>query len=425
MEDIIRKIEAREILSGIGRPTVEVDLITQKGTFVTASVPSGTSKGKYEAYELYDGGRRYGGLGVRKAVENVNSVIGPALCGKDVTRQRALDRIMIEMDGTKNKSRLGGNAILGVSMAIARAAASVSHMPLYQYIGGIGSTRLPLPLVTILAGGKHSSSRLDFEDYLLVPSRFDSFGDSVEALLETRKALKSMLNEKHGTIPEVGGAFSPPMRETSEAFEFMLAAIEKAGFSGRMSLGLDVAASEFYDSQKDLYCLSQRKITADDLLAIYIQLAKDYPLVFIEDPFHQEDFDRFAALTAALPSIKIVGDDLFATNPERILKGIQKGAANTLLLKINQIGTISEACNAGSLSVDNQYGIAVSIRSSDTNDNFIADMAVGVRAEQIKLGSPVRGERSAKYNRLLAIEQELGADACLARAENQYQGKKA
>lgn len=412
--DTIEKIEAREILSGVGRPTVEVRLRTQRGIQVTASVPSGTSRGKYEAYELYDGGARYRGRGVRQAVENVNKIIAPVIVGQNVIEQRAIDTTLIELDGTENKSRLGGNAILAVSLACTKAGAEACGIPCYRYLGGIGARRLPIPLATVLAGGKHSPSQLDFEDYLLILNGFKTFSEALESLVEVRRVLGELLHERFGPVPDEGGALSPPIQETSQAFDVMLEAVENAGFAGRIGLGLDVAASDLYLEENQTYRVAGREMPPDELREYYINLTKAYPLEFIEDPFHQDDFEAFALLTAALPEKKIVGDDLFVTNASRIQQGIEQQACNTLLLKINQVGTLSEAFDAGMLAKMHGYALAVSLRSSDTNDSFIADLAVGIGAEQIKLGSPVRGERNTKYNRLLAIEQELAKDAIFA-----------
>jgi len=410
LKDTIAKIEAREILSGTGRPTVEVKLETSKGVEVRASVPSGSSKGEYEAFELHDGGTRFRGFGTRKAVENVNRIVAPAIRGMDVTQQVEIDRTLIELDGTPNKSRLGGNAILPVSVACVRAGAESLGLPIYRYLGGLMARRIPVPLATVLAGGEHSPSELEFEDYLLIPSGVPSFADSVEALYNTRHILGDILRERFGPIPEVGGAFAPPLRDTRQAFEMMLTAIERAGYSGQILFGLDVAASALYIKDDDLYRLPAREVKAEELTDYYAALAKDYPLVFIEDPFHQDDYYHFARLTALLPDKMIVGDDLFVSDPKRLARGIREKAANMILLKINQIGTVSEACEAAMMASRNQIGVTVSVRSNDTNDSFVTDLAVAIRASQIKLGSPVRGERNSKYNRLLEIEQELMAD---------------
>ena len=409
---VIKQIKALEILSSVGRPTIQATVITDTGVEGVASVPIGTSKGKHEAKELYDGGARYRGYGVRKAVNNINEYIAPKLIGRQEVRQREIDEFLIELDGTEDKRRLGSNAILAVSLAVARAGAESVELPLYRYIGGLGTNRLPVPLATVLAGGEYSPSSLDFEDYLLVLSGFETFTEAVEGLVETRYCLGEMLKEKFGTAPSLsGGAYTPLINDTEEAFDIMLGAIEKAGFSKKILLGLDVAGSELYNEKNARYKVKGREITADELAEYYKDLARQYPLVFIEDPFQEDDFGSFSRLTSALSQIQIVGDDLFATNPARIKKGIEKKACNTILLKVNQIGTLSEACDAAFLAMHNNYDITVSMRSSDTNDSFIADLAVGLGTLQIKLGSPVSGERNAKYNRLLEIEQELGSEA--------------
>jgi enolase len=411
MKDTIKKIEAREILGGSGRPTVEVQLSTTRGLRVKASVPSGTSRGRYEAVELWDGGDRFRGKGVLQAVENVNRVITPALEGKEVGPQAEIDRMLIDLDGTPNKRRLGGNAILAVSLACARAGAESEGIPLFRYLGGIGKQRLPYPIATLIAGGEHSPSSLPFEDYLLLFSGFPTFGLALEALVEIRLILGEILKEEFGPVPEVGGALAPPIQETSQAFDLMLDAAKRGGFEGKVFLGLDVAASEIYNQDEDLYSLGDRRLEADALLNEYGQLARKYPLNYIEDPFHQDDFSHFAELTAVLPGRLIVGDDLFVSNPRRLEKGIQLKAGNGLLLKVNQIGTVSEALEAVLLARRNDYAVTVSLRSNETNDDFIADLAVGAGASQIKLGSPVRGERVAKYNRLLEVELELQKDS--------------
>ena len=408
MNEVISRVEAREILSGPGRPTVEVQLETSRGVRVKASVPSGTSKGDYEASEVHDGGVRFRGLGVRTAVDNVNRVIAPAVRGMEVTRQEGIDGKMIELDGTPNKGRLGANAILPVSVAAAKAGAESAGLPLYRYLGGLGRGKFPVPLATVLAGGEHSVSGLEFEDYLLVPDGFSAFGDAVEALYTTRLSLGEILCRRFGPIPEVGGALAPPLTDTREAFDLMLKAVEQAGYGGKIQLGLDAAASQLYDKEAGNYRLSRGRATAEELVSFYSRLAGDYPLVFIEDPFDQDDFGHFARLGERLPGKMIVGDDLFASSPKRLARGIREKAGNMILLKVNQIGTVSEACETAALASRNGFGITVSVRSNDTNDSFVADFGVAAGARQIKLGSPVRGERNSKYNRLLEIEQELG-----------------
>jgi enolase len=403
----IEKIEAREILSAVGRPTVQATVMTKSGIIGTASVPSGTSKGKYEAKELLDGGVRFRGLGARKAVESVNTIIAQALVGIEVIRQREIDTTLIALDGTEDKRNLGGNAILAVSLAAARAGACCVGLPLYRYIGGMGANRLPMPLSTIIAGGRHSASNLAFEDYMLVFSGFDIFSQAVEALMSVRYHLEQSLKKRFDYLSEKGGAFAPPIKNDDEAIEHILAAIEEAGYSNRISLGLDVVGSDLYDAEKKCYKMQEKSLSVEDLSAYFIKLTKKYPITLIEDPFHEDDFESFAELTAALPGILIVGDDLFTTNQKRIRKGIEMKAGNALLLKVNQIGSLTESIDAGLLAIRNKYEVIVSVRSGDTIDDFITDLAVGLGAGQIKLGSPVRGERSAKFNRLLEIETEM------------------
>jgi enolase len=406
--ETIEKIEAREILGGSGRPAVEVKLTTSRGIEVRASAPSGTSKGEHEAFELLDGEKRYEGKGVRRAVENVRKIIAPALRGMDVSRQGEIDEALIRLDGTPDKSRLGGNAILPVSMACAKAAARSCGLPLFRYLGGLSATHLPAPIATVIAGGAHSPSDLEFEDYLLILSNFNSFAEALEALVKARSVLQEIVIRRFGSVPEVGGALAPPIRDSAQAFELMRKAAEGIGGGGKITLGIDAAASELYSPEEDSYQVAGRKMKAPELMEYYLHLARTYPLTYLEDPFHEDDYFHFAALTAALPDCRIVGDDLFASQPRRIALGIQHKAGNTLLLKINQIGTVGEALAAASLASRNHFQVNVSLRSNETNDSFIADLAVAVRARQIKLGSPVRGERNAKYNRLLEIEEDWG-----------------
>jgi len=414
MRDRIKIVHAREILCGTGKPTVEVEIMTEQGIKVEASVPSGTSRGKYEAFELYDGGKRFRGYGVLRAVNNVNKIITPKLFEMDVRNQNKIDQMMQEIDGSTNKSNLGGNAILAVSLAVAKAGAISTSLPLYRYLGELSANRLPMPLATVLAGGKYSPSPLPFEDYILILKGFSSFSDSLEALTETYHYLSDLVKLRFGSVPEVGGALAIPSVNTEDAFDLMLQAIEKGGYRNKILLGLDVAASELYNVNGNYYQIGSKKLKPDELIDYYRELTQSYPLIYIEDPFEEDSFDYFAKLTQTLPGIQIVGDDLFASNPLRIQKGIETKAANTLLLKINQIGTVTETLKAAKLATSNHQEITVSIRSNDTNDSFIADLAVAVNALQIKVGSPVRGERNAKYNRLLKIEKELGSEARFA-----------
>ena len=346
----IEQVYAREILNSRGKPTVEVEMTCTNGLTVAASVPSGTSTGKYEALEIYDGGSRYHGKGTRKAVENVNQILAPAVIGMDVTDQRKIDRRLIELDGTKQKSRLGGNAILGVSLVAARAGALALGLPLYRYLGGLSATRLPNVMSTVISGGAFSPSGLEFEDYLYVLDGFSSFHDQVEAISDMRALLQKRCAEKYGVIAEDGGALAPPMSSTEEAFETMLSVARQVGCEKHVFLGLDVAANELFDAQKSCYNMKSSCMEAERLIEYYQQLCRNYPLLYIEDAFHEDDWLHFSQLTSLLPEKQIVGDDLFATNDGRLKMGIEKKAANTLLLKVNQIGTVSEALKTAAMA---------------------------------------------------------------------------
>ena len=410
ISDEIVKVVGREILNAQGYPTVEAEVITTSGIRAIASVPSGTSKGKYEAYELYDNEKRYSGFGVKKAANNVTTIINDALCGMDVIDQLKIDNVMQELDGTINKEHLGVNAIMAVSVAIARAGALVSGMPLYRYLAeGKEGGELPNIVATVIAGGAYSTSGLEFEDYMYILDGFDDFADSLEALSDMRRLLEKNLRKKYGDFLEDGGALAAPLSSTIEAFEEMLQSAKEVGCEKLITLGLDVAGNELFDVKTRKYKIRNCIMEKESLIKYYVELCKYYPLTFIEDGFEQDDFDGFAMLKRKLPNIQIVGDDLFVTNVERLKVGIQKNCANTLLLKINQIGTVSEAIAANNLARENHYDVAVSLRSGETTDDFIADLSVALRARQIKLGSPVRAERNAKYNRLLKIEQELNS----------------
>ena len=409
MSDYIRTVRGREILNANGKPTVEAELQTQNGIRTVASVPSGTSRGKYEAYELYDGGARFDGFGTRAAAGNITGPISNALTGMDITKQEETDRILCELDGTPNKERLGGNAILAVSVAAARAGAIASGLPLYRYIsGGKRPVRMPDIIATVMSGGVFSGSGMEFEDYMYLFHSFENFPDELEALVHLRRSLERKLREKYGNFPEDGGALGAPCSSTAEAFGWMLDNAGEEGYDSRVSLGLDVAASELFAADTGKYRLgSNRVLTAEQLLGYYAELCGRYPLTLIEDGFDQDDFESFAKLKERQPTIQVVGDDLFVTNPERLKMGIRQDSANALLLKINQVGTVTEALRANDLARENGYDVIVSLRSGETTDDFIADLAVGIGARQIKLGSPVRAERNTKYNRLLEIHQEL------------------
>ena len=414
----IEKIQAREVLGGSGRPTLDVEILLSNGVLTSASVPSGTSRGGHEAFELYDGDKRYGGYGVRQAVNNVNTLIADRLRGMSPMDLSAIDQAMLELDGTPDKHRLGGNAILPVSVAAAKGAALTAEIPLYRYLGGLAATRLPMPIATVIAGGEYSPSALPFEDFLYIVEGYECFADALEALAATRKQLEINLTKRFGIVADVGGALAPPIESVEQAFDIMLEAVSQTGNEGRMGLALDVAANELYDKKNDTYNLGTRQVGSEELTNYYLELVDSYPLRFIEDPFREDDYAAHSRLTKRLGekavSCSVVGDDLFATNPVRIAKGIEEKAATELLLKINQIGTVTEALDAGNVAREGNLDITVSLRSNDTPDSFISDLAVALGAIRLKAGSPVRAERNAKYNRLLAIESDLGANARFA-----------
>jgi len=414
----ISKIKAREILDSRGNPTVEVDVITEGGDMGRAAVPSGASTGRYEALELRDGGERYHGKGVLKAVKNVNEIIAPALKGLDVRSQGEIDKKMIELDGTFNKSKLGANAILAVSLAVARAAANAMKIPLYMYLSkNRDELLLPVPLMNIINGGKHAGNKLDIQEFMIIPHGGKTFKETLRMGVEIYHTLKRILEKKYGkSAINVGdeGGYAPPMEQTTEALEALIKSIEEAGYVPKKeaSLGLDVAASEFYNEGRKKYYLDQRSLTVDELIEYYTQLVETYPIASIEDPFQEEDFEIFAEFTKKLGNkVQIVGDDLFVTNKKRLEKGIQMGAANALLLKVNQIGTLTEALEAAKTAFQHDYAVIVSHRSGETEDPFIADLAVALCTGQIKTGAPARSDRTSKYNQLLRIEEELGEKA--------------
>jgi len=406
--DRIVSVIGREVLNARGKPTVEATVTTEKGIIASATVPSGTSRGLYEAHELYDGGTRYQGYGTRNAAENISTVINQAIKGMDITSQQEIDKTMIELDGTYNKERLGGNAILAVSVAVCRAAALSTGVELYHYIEPKHKKAIPEVIATVIAGGEFSPSNLEFEDYLLILKGFDTFDAELEALADMRYRLETKLVAKYGTFSEDGGALAPPIKTTQEAFEIMLDVAREAGYIDHVTVGLDAAASELYDRDAGVYKLSGKAMTKDELISYYLELVDRFPLTYLEDPFDQDDFDTYTILKNKMPdTIQIVGDDLFVTNVDRLKKGIENNCANTLLLKMNQIGSVSETIEACLLAENNGYDITVSLRSGDTADDFIADLSVALGTRQIKLGSPVRAERNAKYNRLLKIAQQL------------------
>ena len=409
----IEEVVAREVLDSRGNPTIEVDVYTVGGFMGRASVPSGASTGRYEALELRDGDeKRFKGKGVLKAVENVKR-IASELKGLDVRLQRTIDSVMIRMDGSENKSKLGANAILGVSMAVAKAAADASGMPLFQYIGGSRSNRLPVPMMNLINGGKHAGNALAIQEFLIMPVGFHSYIDSLRAGVEVYKELRDILAEKYGkSAVNVGdeGGYAPPMKATEEALEALWEAVENAGYDprSRIWLGIDCAASSFYDASKDIYLIDGMKLSGGELMDHYGELISKYHIRSVEDPFQEEDFQGFAEFTGKFgDKLQVVGDDLLVTQLKRIEKCVKMGAANTLLLKVNQVGSLSEAIDAGVYALDNGWHVIVSHRSGETEDSFIADFAVGLGAHMIKTGAPARGERTVKYNQLIRIEEML------------------
>lgn len=409
----ITSIHAREVLDCRGLPTVQVDLSVGGGKVVArADVPSGRSTGSNEAYELRDGGSRFGGFGVLKAVANVNGVIAPALVGASVASQRELDAILLDLDGTPDKSGLGANALLGVSLAAARAAASAGGRPLYRHLSS-DAHLLPVPLVNLINGGKHASNDLDFQEFIIVPVGASSMVEALQISTEVNLVLAGLLLARFGKVAlNTGdeGGFAPPISSPEEALDLLHEAVDKSGWAHAIQYGLDCASTHWYDPGTGRYRLDGKELDRDALIERYLRLIEQYQLVTIEDPLHEDDFEGFAALTQA-SGIQIVGDDLFTTNAVRLQRGLESRAANSLLWKVNQIGTLSEAWDAATLAFTNGYTVVVSERSGETEDPIIADLVVALGAGQIKTGAPVRGERTAKYNRLIQIEEELGRTA--------------
>lgn len=410
---IISDVFAREILDSRGNPTLEAEVWLEDGTVGRAAVPSGASTGAYEAVELRDGDKgRYLGKGVVKAVENVNEVIGPELIGMDVTDQIGIDQLMIELDGTPNKGKLGANAILGVSLAVAKAAANYFGLPLYQYIGGVNAKELPVPMMNILNGGAHADNNVDIQEFMVLPVGADSFSEGLRMGAEIFHNLKAVLKAR-GLNTAVGdeGGFAPNLKSNEEALAVIIEAIEKAGYKPGQDvfLGLDVAATEMYKDGK--YHLAGEGVTytADEMIAFYQKLVDKYPIITIEDGLSEDDWEGWAKLTETLgKKVQLVGDDLFVTNTQRLSQGIQKGVANSILIKVNQIGTLTETLDAIEMAKRAGYTAVVSHRSGETDDTTIADLSVATNAGQIKTGAPSRTDRVAKYNQLLRIEEELG-----------------
>lgn len=411
----IKKLKAREVLDSRGNPTIEVDLITNS-CCAKSIVPSGASTGIHEALELRDNDKkRYGGKGVLKAVNNVNNIIAKKLIGLDCSQQREIDNILIEIDGTENKSHLGANAILGVSMVVCKAGAICSSKQFYEYIMKLSNTKkllLPIPQMNIINSGKHAGVDNDIQEHMIMPVEFKNFSSALRAGVETYHTLKNILKQKYGAkailLGDEGG-FAPPIENIEERLELLMKAIEESGYGGKIKIALDCAASEFYNGKNGKYTILNKEYTANELIDFYKNLIKKFPVASIEDGFAQDDWNGWKFFNEALGNkIQIVGDDLLATKIMRIKKALEEKACNALLLKVNQIGTVTEAIDAAKISFKNKWNVVVSHRSGETEDSFIADLCVGLGTGQCKFGAPARSERTAKYNRLLRIEEEIG-----------------
>jgi enolase len=414
----IEDVYAREILDSRGNPTVEVEVILEDGSFGMAAVPSGASTGEYEAVELRDDDKdRYLGKGVLKAVQNVNEIIANEIIGLDATEQPYIDKVMIELDGTPNKSKLGANAILGVSMAVAKAAAEAVGLPLYQYLGGVNAKVLPVPMMNILNGGQHADNNVDIQEFMIAPAGASEFSEALRMGAEIFHNLKKVLNKKkYNTAIGDEGGFAPDLKSNEEALQVILEAIKQAGYKAGedVLICLDPASSEFYDKEKGLYILSSenRELSGDEMVAYYENWLKNYPIISIEDGLAENDWESWKLMTERLgDKIQLVGDDLFVTNTEKLSRGISEGVANSILIKLNQIGTITETLDAIEMAHKAGYTTVISHRSGETEDSIIADLAVAVNAGQIKTGSASRSDRIAKYNQLLRIEDMLAESA--------------
>ncbi|MCR4562640.1 MAG: phosphopyruvate hydratase [Bacilli bacterium] len=415
----IEKVHARQIIDSRGNPTVEVEVITESGAFGRAAVPSGASTGEREALELRDGEAAFGGKGVMKAVNNVNDIIAPKLLGLSVLDQVTIDRLMIELDGTETKSNLGANAILGVSLAVAKAAADYEGLPLYRYLGGPNAKKLPVPMMNVINGGKHADSSVDFQEYMIMPVGAKTFKEALRMGAETFAALRKILKDRKD-ITAVGdeGGFAPNgMKSNEEPLEVLVEAIEKAGYvPGKdIMLGMDVASSEFYDAEKGKYVLArsgQGEKSSDEMIDMMAEFVEKYPLITIEDALSENDWEGWKKLTERLgDKVQLVGDDLFVTNKKYVEQGIELGCANSVLIKVNQIGSLTETLDTCERAMRNGWTCVVSHRSGETEDVTIADLVVALNAGQIKTGSMSRSDRIAKYNQLLRIEEELGENA--------------
>jgi enolase len=416
-------VHAREVLDSRGQPTIEVEVLLKNGVVGRATVPSGASTGEHEAVELRDGGKRFLGKGVAKAVENVNRTLAPRLRGKEAREQAMIDRLMLELDGTSDKGKLGANAILGISLAVAHAQALAQGVSLYRYLGGGTANILPVPMLNVLNGGVHADNNVDVQEFMIVPYGMKSFKEALRAASEVFQTLKKVLHDRsYSTSVGDEGGFAPRVKSTAEAIELLLEAITKAGYkAGRqVALALDVASSEFYERGDYVFKKSDgKKRGQNEMVRLYEDWVRQYPIISIEDPFAEDDWDGWRMMTAALgKKVQLVGDDIFVTNKARLQRGIEGDVANSILVKVNQIGTLTETLETMELAKKWRYTTVMSHRSGETEDVTIADLAVATNAGQIKTGAPCRGERTAKYNQLLRIEEELGNKAV-------YAGKKA
>jgi enolase len=428
----ITNIKSRWILDSRGNPTVETDVFVGK-QMARAAVPSGASTGEFEAVELRDGGKDFLGKGVQKAVANVKDIIAPKIIGMDVTHQGEIDKRMIDLDGTSNKSKLGANAILSVSLATARLASIVQNKPLYQYIYELARKKtranylLPIPMSNVLNGGKHAGSQLAVQEFMILPVGAKSFPEAVKMIVEVYHNLKAIIGEKYGkSNVNVGdeGGFAPAIPSTNEALDVIISGIEKANYTPGLDfvLGLDAAASEFYKEEDQIYKIDGRSLEPEEMVQYWLDLAEEYPIKTLEDPFEENAFDTFATLTKRVRDVNVVTDDLTVTNVKRLQKAIDMKAGNTLLLKVNQIGSLTEAIDAANLSFKNDFKVVVSHRSGETCDNSIADIAAGLCSGFIKTGAPCRSDRNSKYNQLLRIWEELGNNAAYPKTFESWKG---
>ena len=415
----IQRVHAREVLDSRGQPTIEVDVVLKNGSLGRATVPSGASTGEHEAVELRDGDKRFLGKGVVRAVGNVNRILAPRLRDREAKDQAGIDRLMIELDGSPNKGNLGANAILGVSLAVAKAQARTEKLPLYRYLGGPRAKTLPVPMLNVLNGGVHADNNVDVQEFMVIPYGMESFAEALRAAAEIFQTLKKVLQSR-GYSTSVGdeGGFAPRLKGNEEAIELILEAVAQAGYrtGDQVVLGLDVAASEFFEDGRYFFKKSDGvRRGIEEMLRLYEDWAKKYPIISLEDPLGENDWDGWKMLTELLgDKIQIVGDDIFVTNKERLQRGIESGVANSILIKVNQIGTLSETLETMRLAKKTDYTTVISHRSGETEDSTISDLAVATNAGQIKTGAPCRGERTAKYNQLLRIEEELGRRAVFA-----------